>query len=184
MTTPTITGIKSPLGSQSRFYQPSSNANGGIIDDCERRKLEFYPAGYTHKSQINGEYRQERYKKIWELAVHNNVEKNLIPFNKKDHYIELVPDTQNTYDKNAINLILRANSRSVLAALDGTDLGFIPMKINQSIARNLSMIKRVSILKVRDQVHKKYYSVKLVIDYGDKNDFDLVTDRFQMILEE
>ena len=158
------------LGDLARLYQIKSGPGGGILDSPQEGILELYPAGYTQTSNLNGNNRQDFYSKLWSFAVERTTENAIKPFDFDKQYtytIDLLHDASNPYDSNAIHLIFSAPSNSRLAILDGGDMGFIPAKINTIILQNLDMIHDVRILKIRSAVHKKYFSAKIEIKYGD-----------------
>lgn len=179
--------FKSPLGSQSQFYEVKTKQNGGIQDTPTKGTLEVYPAGYTKFSEKDDEHRQDLYQKLWEESVTSHSEEKLFPFGKKDHWIELVPNPENKFDPNAIHVVFRATPESPLAQLNGRDMGFIPMKISKMLKKNIKLINGGKILKVRSNFHKKYYTAKIVLGYGDTtfSSLDKTTmARFTAILNE
>lgn len=171
------------LGSTSSLYQIKKSENSSILDIPARAEIELYPAGYTHLSNRDDLSRQRTHRDIYEAAVVKGTEDNIAPLGTSNHTLELVHDPHNKFDKSAIHIILRAAS-GPLAHLDGRDLGFIPKKINKQILKNIQMCSGGYVQKVRSQVHKKYFSVKVVLQYGEKTAKRTTLERFSAILED
>jgi hypothetical protein len=177
----------SPLGIHSSAYRVKTSEKGSILDNPDLGLLEFYPAGYT-KPDKDGQSRQEVYQAMYEDAVTRSKEEQLYPLGKDSHDIILVPDFENPYDKNAMAVRLVVfNDSDPLYKYNGADIGFVPMKISAVLAPNRGMIKQGRILKVRNAVHAKYYSAKVVLSYGNQkfSSLDLTSNiRFTAIMEE
>lgn len=180
---PHVESKPSILGSISPMYQIKKSENSAILDIPERSQIELYPAGYTHLSQRDDLPRQDVHRRIYEAAVIKGTEDNLAPLGTNSHWLELVPDPNNRHDRNAIHIILRASSGE-LAHLDGRDLGFVPKKINKQVLENIGMFSGGYVLKVRRAVHKKYFSAKVVLQYGEKTTKRATLERFSAILED
>lgn len=182
------TKTKSILGITSKLYLGPYTEDSGIKDNPRLKELEFYPAGFTHISKFNKTpfgQRQSVYSHIWMIAVNLRTENRLYPFKESELSITLKPDPTNVFDKNAIHVMLHANPNGVLQKFkDPIDLGFVPMKISKAMAPNLDMFVKGDILQVKNKVHDKFYTAKIIISYGEKigerNDFN----RFTTILED
>lgn len=182
-----IKEITSPLGDLSKLYLTKSSSGGGILDVPSRGIIELYPAGYTKPSNRDGCTRQHVHKALWEFAVSKNMEETAFPFGQGSHHITLLHDPDNQFDKNAIHLILNTPVDSILRPLHGKDLGFIPMRINAQLLKNIETIGSGRILKVKSNFHHKYYAAKIVLAYGNTS-FDPPStrslSRFSAILED
>lgn len=164
-----ITKNKSPLGASSSQYQIKKKQKGNILDTPKKGLLELYPSGYTKPSpREKNAPRQNTYRKIYEIAQSLGKEGKLYPFDKQgDHYIDLQPEIDNPHDSNAIFIILKAKKGSHLYELNEKDLGYIPMKISKLVKVNIRMFTGGAILKVRKNVHNKYWQCKIVLSYND-----------------
>lgn len=180
--------MESPLKDASVLYQTKKSERGSILDVPAKGTLELYPAGYVHFSERDQTRRQDLHQAIWERAISvGSNDGDLYPFNRKTHRIELVPDPSNAYDEHAVHVILRTRSDGVLDGLDGRDLGFIPKKISKYIAQNILMFNGGQILKVRANFHKKYYTTKIILGYGNTTFTNMSRtsiNRFKSILEQ
>jgi hypothetical protein len=156
----------SPLGARSTFFQVKRSENGNILDQPKKGLLELYPAGYT-KLGKKGRSRQHALKNIFEAAVVLKTEDQLYPFGKEGHIISLEEEPTNSFDPNAIRIILTAERDHSLFPWSGWDLGYVPMKITSLLKPNLAMINGGRILKVRQNVHGKYWQCKVVFGYSD-----------------
>ena len=187
MMTKTLT-TKSPLGDAQTLYKEKSQKNGNILDHTDYEYIELYPAGYTKPSRIDGGNRQDVYKEMFNLAVVAEKEMEQFPFGKDGYEIMLLPERDNQFDKNAVRLVLSVMDKThPLANLHGRELGYIPMKISKFFGKTNSKVTCAKILKVRSEVHGKYYNAKIAIGYGD-NYFVKATKkslkRFEYILDE
>ena len=178
----------SPLGAQSSAYRVKTSEKGSILDNPELGLLEFYPAGYTKPDKMGGS-KQDIYKALYETAVSRNKEAQLYPLGKDTHNVLLIPEFDNPHDPNAMIVRLTGfDDDKELAQWSSRDLGYIPMKISKVLAPNRGMITQGRILKVRNAVHGKYYSAKIVLSYSNEDIFspmDITSSRrFSFILEE
>lgn len=148
------------------MYLVKSSKHAGIYLNPDECTLELYPKGYTQLSYKDARPRQVTLKKLWEQAVMMGTENQLYPFGTISHTISLVPDPNNSYDKNALQVILHWNPIETFPNLNGKDLGFIPSRISEVVNKNLEMISGGRILKVRANWHKKYYTAKVILGYN------------------
>ena len=177
----------SPLGIYSSQYKVKASEKGSILDQPELGLLEFYPAGYTKPDQ-QGNSRQEIYQVLYEMTVASFKESQLYPIGKDTHNVALFTDFDNPHDKCAMTVHLEIhNITSPLYRFNGRDIGFVPMKISHVLAPNRQMISQGRILKVRNAVHGKYYSAKVILSYGDTKFSGLdrtSSTRFSSIMDE
>ena len=178
---------KSPLGDLSSLYNEETTTT--IIDFPEMGILRLNPAGYTKPSNRDNVSRQEIHAAITNLAIKKNLNELKYPFGQDgNHSIKLVRDPANKYDRYAIHLILKINSNSLLpSSWDGKDLGFIPAKISRSLSNDINYFTGGAIFSVEEQLHNKYFLVKVALSYGStafsKLDF-VARNRFSAILGE
>ena len=159
---------KSPLKAKSSLYWIKKNSRGSILDQPDKGLIEIYPAGYTKPSDKDGVSRQDVHKKIYDTALSLKTENQLYPFGRQgSHFIELIPESDNQHDPNAIAIVLRAYPESSLHHLDRRDLGYIPMKISSAVKKNIRMFTGGAILKVKAEVFGEYWQCKLVLSYGE-----------------
>jgi len=128
------------------------------------------------------------YQALYERAVTLDQETHNYPLGTRHHDIILVPDIGNPYDKHATLVKLQIyDEHDPLYQWNGADMGFIPMKISGLIAPNRAQLHSGRILKVKNAVHVKYYSAKVVMSYGTTqfSGLDPTTiARFNAIVEE
>jgi hypothetical protein len=162
------TSKTSALGLSSAHYLTKTSEKGSILDQPELGLLEFYPAGYTKPDKENND-RQVVYQALYEEAVRRDKEEQLYPLGKEGHDIVLIPDFDNPHDKHAMVVRLVVfGEKDPLYRFNGRDIGFVPMKITSALAPNRGMISQGRILKVRNGVHAKYFSAKVVLSYGER----------------
>lgn len=178
------TNADSILSSTPKRFLEKNASNGYIQDYPELGLLEFYPAGYTKGG------RQEILCSLWNAAADLSREDQDIPFSRRTHTITLVPEPNNPHDRYAMNVFLRVKSPSLKKklSLDETsvNIGYVPKKINRYVLENKHMITGGYILRVREKVHDKYYSCKVVITYTKevKTIRSMSLSRFSAILGE
>lgn len=164
----TKTKCLSPLGGLSKHYLEKSVSKKSIIDDPDLGQLKVYPAGYSQPSKIDSINRQITHESLFEIATKLNTEKELFPFIHHEHNILLVSEPDNIYDANAIRIIIVSPKDSILSKLNGKELGYIPKCVSYAISHNIDLISSGSIFKVRTGFYKKYYTTKVVFQYGNK----------------
>lgn len=179
----------SVLGDLHRLYNGtrSKGKSAGILDRPEDGLLEFYAAGYTKRSPRDNLNRQVLHQALYEAAVTLGTEEDMFPFDEHDHEVVLIPEPDNNFDQYALQVVLRANT-GPLSNMPGADLGYVPQKISRVLKNNLDMITGGRIYKVRTQWHKKHYTTKIVLAYGDshfsKTTVDESLNRFADLLVE
>lgn len=157
---------KSPLGDRSQLFSDEASRKKGILDIPNEGLLQIYPRGYTKPSpRDDGHNRQIVHEFLFHHAVVLKTENDIYPFENHAHTLELIRDLKNPKDRFAINIIMHA-PHGLLKDIDGADLGFVPKEISAVICKNIDMITGGKIYKVRSNWHKKYYSAKVVLFYG------------------
>jgi hypothetical protein len=162
----TETKTRTPLGDKSSLYLTKSKARGAIWDHPDQSYLEFYPSGYSHSSRKDHQSRQIVHQALFEAAVQRGKEEEEYPFEGIEHTLELVPDVQNPVDDNALWVILHS-THPALKHCNGKDIGFVPKEIAPVMKRNLDLIKEGKIYKLRPNWNKKFYTCKIVLNYGE-----------------
>lgn len=156
-----------PLGGKAHLYLEKQPSKGSIHLKPREETLEFYPAGYTKVSPLNGKNRQSTLQSLYEIAVHHKAENILYPFDEFPYTLQLAHQRNNPKDPHAMYVVLRSPvPGSMIGHLDGCDLGYVPMRISEEVHKHMDLFNGGRILKIRANFHKKYYTCKVIFGYG------------------
>lgn len=153
-------------------------------ENIEVRTFEFYPNGLS-KPAISGVNRQYYLEQIFNAAAKKHPEvsdlrKKEFPLGKDDHAIVLIPESNNAVDPYAVRVYLIVEDKRF-------DIGWVPQIISKLVSNNIKRINEGKIIRVHDQAYDKYFAVKVIFGYDEKQIVGrqrLSRDRLNGILKE